>query len=68
MATQKPGEWANSLLTRFEEQVRIRWRGGEQSDGAGRIDNLGLLLGFICYVLYDPQNVCRAHDMCDEWE
>lgn len=22
MATQKPGEWANSLLARFEEQVR----------------------------------------------
>lgn len=21
MATQKPGEWANSLLSRFEEQV-----------------------------------------------
>lgn len=21
MATQKPGEWANSLLARFEEQV-----------------------------------------------
>lgn len=23
MATQKPGEWANSLLARFEEQVKI---------------------------------------------
>lgn len=21
MATQKPGEWANTLITRFEEQV-----------------------------------------------
>lgn len=25
MATQKPGEWANSLLGRFEEQVRKNW-------------------------------------------
>lgn len=22
MATQKPGEWANTLIVRFEEQVR----------------------------------------------
>lgn len=23
MATQKPGEWANTLILRFEEQVRL---------------------------------------------
>lgn len=23
MATQKPGEWANTLISRFEEQVRV---------------------------------------------
>lgn len=26
MATQKPGEWANSLLMRFEEQVSGKMR------------------------------------------
>lgn len=24
MATQKPGEWANSLLARFEDQVIVK--------------------------------------------
>lgn len=24
MGTQKPGEWANSLIARFEEQVSVK--------------------------------------------
>lgn len=62
MATQKPGEWANSLLARFEEQVRwkkpARYHIVEQSWHTGSAPFGGLLLELACPGGTPAQDVC----------